>query len=75
MPLCDETYEDAFDAEFDRWLETLDYEHDAPENRERFSEEKADYIHRNLDREKWSNSLDLELFEDFVEFYDENMRD
>ena len=73
--LNDETYEDAFDAEFDRWLETLDYEHDAPENRERFSEEKADYIHRNLDREKWSNSLDLELFEDFVEFYDENMRD
>ena len=40
---------------------------------EQFSEDKADYIHKNLDREKWCNSLDLELFEDFVDFYDENI--
>ncbi len=36
-------------------------------------EDKAGYIHKNLDREAWSNSLDLELFEDFVRFYDENI--
>jgi len=34
----------------------------------------ADYIHKNLDREKWCNSLDLEMFGDFVDFYDEKIQ-
>ena len=71
--LNDKSYPDAFDAEFDKWLETLDYDYEAPENKDRFSEEKAAYIHENLDREKWCYSLDLELFEKFVDFYDENI--
>lgn len=69
----DETYTDEFNAEFDKWLETLDYDYDAAENKKRFSEDKADYLHKNLDRDKWCHSLDTELFEDFVEFYDDNL--
>lgn len=69
----DETCMDEFNAKYDKWLEGLDYDYDAPENKERFSEDKADYIHKNLNREKWSNSLDLKLFEGFVDFYDKHI--
>ena len=58
---------------FDEWLKTLDYDYDTTENKEQFSDDKANYIYHNLDREKWCNSLDMELFEDFVEFYDEHI--
>ena len=70
----DETYNDEFNAAFDQWLETLDYDYGAPENESRFSVDKADYIHKNLDRERRSHSLDSELFGEFVGFYDENIR-
>ena len=69
----DETYTDEFNAEFDKWLETLDYDYDAAENKERFSADKADYIRQNLNRDKWCHSIDAELFEDFVEFYDNSL--
>ncbi len=69
----DDTYRNEFHAELDEWLKTLDYDYDAAENKERFSDDKADYIHHNLDREKWCNSLDSELFGDFVDFYDEHI--
>ena len=69
----DDTYRNEFNAKFDEWLKTLDYDYNTEENRERFSEDKANYIYQNLDREKWCNSLDLELFEDFVGFYDEHI--
>ena len=68
----DGTYRNEFEAEFEDWLKTLDYDYDSAENKERFAEDKADYICQNLDREKWCDSLDLELFEDFVGFYDEH---
>lgn len=68
----DKAYKNEFNAEFDKWLKTLAYDPQAPENRERFAADKADYIHRNLDREKWCGSLDEKLFADFVSFYDEN---
>ena len=67
----DDTYRKEFNVGFDEWLKTLDY--DTAENKERFSEDKADYIYQNLDREKWCNSLDFELFGDFVDFYDEHI--
>lgn len=69
----DETYRSGFNSEFDKWLETLDYDYKASEYKERFSEEKAAYIHQNLDREKWCGTLDSDLFEEFVGFYDENL--
>ncbi len=69
-----ETYSNEFNEEFDKWLETLDYDYNAAENKERFIEEKADYIHNNLDRDKWCNTLDNELFQCFVDFYDEQFK-
>ena len=66
----DMTYINAFNAEFDEWLKTLDY--DPKENTDRFSEDKAEFIHNNLDREQWSHKLNIELFERFVYFYDKN---
>lgn len=73
--LCDDTiYVDELNAEFDKWLETLDYDYNAAENKDRFSADKADYIHNNLDRDRWHNRLDLELFESFVSFYEEHLK-
>lgn len=69
----DMTYINQFNAEFDKWLETLDYDYQAVENKERFVADKTDYIHQNLDREQWCNKLDTELFEQIVEFYNENI--
>lgn len=69
----DAAYVNEFNAAFDKWLETLDYDVRAAENGERFAADKADYIHSHLDRDKWSNMLDQDLFEDFVRFYDENL--
>lgn len=69
-----DAYYDEFNAEFDRWLETLDYDYNAAENKDRFVADKAAYIREHLDRERWSSSLDTELFESFVAFYDEHIR-
>lgn len=69
----DDTYVDEFNAEFDKWIETLDYDYTAAENKERFSEDKAGYIHNNLERDKWCHMLNSELFEDFIDFYDKNL--
>lgn len=69
----DMTYVDEFHEGLEKWIETLDYDYNDSENRERFSTDKADYIHNNLDRDKWCNILNTELFKDFVKFYDENL--
>lgn len=68
-----DAYLNEFNAAFDEWLKTLDYDYNAEENKERFASDKADYIHKNLDREKWSYSLENELFKGFVDFYDEHI--
>ena len=70
----DMTYVNTWNAAFDKWLETLDYDYNAAENKERFEADKADYIHSHLDRDKWCNMLNTELFENFVQFYDENLK-
>ena len=66
----DMTYINEFNKGFDRWLQSLDYDYKAKENAERFVKEKADYINANLDRDRWANNLDTDLFETFVKFYD-----
>ena len=68
------TYKDEFNAQFDPWVKTLDYDYSAVENRERFIEDKAKYITENLDHARWSNRLDEELFARFLDFYDEAVR-
>ncbi len=72
--LWTKTYSNEFNKGFDQWLETLDYDPNAAENKERFIKDKADYMHENLDRDKWCNSLDNELFQRFVDFYDEQIK-
>ena len=66
----DNTYKDEFNAGFDSWLETLDYDYKAAENKDRFIMDKAEYITLNLDHDKWSHRLDEDLFAQFLAFYD-----
>lgn len=68
------TYKDEFNAEYYSWLETLDYDYNAEENLERFKEDKAEYITQNLDHARWSTRLDEDLFERFLDFYDEAIK-
>jgi dipeptidyl aminopeptidase/acylaminoacyl peptidase len=70
----DTTYINEFNADFEKWLETLDYDYTDAENSERFAADKADYIRQNLDREEWTNKLNTELFAEFVEFYDSHLQ-
>ena len=66
----EDTYKDEFNAEFDQWLETLDYDYKARENKDRFTADKAQYITENLDHARWSSRLDEDLFARFLEFYE-----
>lgn len=67
------SYKDEFNAEFDKWAASLDYDYKAEKNKQRFTKEKAEYIEANLDRERWSHRLDVDLFERFLDFYDKNL--
>ncbi len=69
----DLTYINEFNADFDKWLKTLDYDYNMEENKKRFSEDKTTYINNNLDRDRWSDMLNDELFEEFVNFYNEQI--
>lgn len=69
----DTTYSNEFFADLDKWIETLDYDYKAAENRERFYADKVEYIHNHLDRDRWCNMLNTDLFEEFVDFYDRHM--
>ncbi|MBR1899047.1 MAG: alpha/beta fold hydrolase [Oscillospiraceae bacterium] len=66
----DQSYIDEFNAAFDQWLTTLDYDYQAQENSERFKADKADYIRTHLDRSRWCHMLDTALFAQFLAFYD-----
>lgn len=68
-----DSYKNEFNAECDKWAETLGYDRKAEENKERFAADKAEYINAHLDRARWSNRLDEDLLEQFVIFYDRNM--
>ena len=68
------TYIDEFNAEFDTWLETLDYDYNAEDNIERFKEDKAKYIAESLDHVRWSTRLDEGLFTRFLDFYNDAIR-
>lgn len=69
----DKTYANEFNAEFDEWLKTLDYDYNLEENKERFTKDKENYLHENLDREKWADMLNKEMFEQFLDFYNTNI--
>ena len=69
-----DTCKDEFNETFYDWRETLGYDYNAKENKERFEQDRADYIRKNLDRAKWAHRLDEKLFEQFVQFYDEYVK-
>ena len=60
----------SLNAQLDTWLETLDYDYEAEENSERFTEDKAEYITKHLDHARWSDRLDDDLLGRFLYFYD-----
>ncbi len=62
-------YTEEFNAEFDEWHETL------PEDisEEEFAELKIKYINENLDRERWNNSVNTELFDQILAFFEANL--
>ena len=66
----DTRYLDRFNADLNKWAESLDYDRNAAENAERFRNEKAAFIREHLDRETFTNSLDTALFDEFLAFYD-----
>jgi pimeloyl-ACP methyl ester carboxylesterase len=68
------TYKKELDAELDEWINTLDYDYKAKENRARFVEDKANYLTEHLDHDKWSTRLDEELFSQFLDFYNEAIK-
>ena len=70
----DNTYLDDLNGEFAGWVETLDYDYKAEENKEKFAQDKINYINENLDHERWSHRLDEGLFEQFLEFYEQALR-
>ncbi len=72
--IYDDTYVNEFNSGFDKWLETLGYDYTAAENKDRFVADKADYIHENLDRGRWRDRLNTELFDVFLDFCDENTK-
>lgn len=69
----DMTYINEFNADFDKWMETLEYDCKAEENKERFQADRAEYFRQHLDRQRWSHMLDTEMFGRFVEFYNESL--
>lgn len=66
----DMTYINQLNTAYDKWLETLNYDYNNANHKEQFAVDKANYINNHLDQDKWSNMLDAELFERFVNFYD-----
>ena len=69
-----DTYRKEFNEASQKWAEeNLDYDLTAKENQERRQKDKADYIRENLDRERWANRVNKELFGQFVTFYDEHI--
>lgn len=70
----DMTYIDEFNSAFDRWRGTLGYDPEAPENAQRFADDKAAYIREHLDRKAWSTKIDEDLFDRFVAFYDAHIQ-
>ena len=66
----DDAYVDELNSDLAGWAETLDYDYEAEENRDRFIEDKINYLNEHLDHERWSHRLDEDLFARFLEFYE-----
>ena len=67
-------YVKELDQAREKWLTSIDYDYMIPENRAKFSEDRDAFMTYTLDRKKWCSNLDLDIFENFLKFYDENMK-
>ena len=66
----DNTYWDELDAEVTAWRDTLDYDYKADENKERFKEDKANFIIEHIDHARYSDRVDEKMLDTILEFYD-----
>lgn len=62
-------YITAFNTMFDEYIATLDYDYNAKKNKDRFIKDKADYIHKNLDRSMFCHTPNDELLQKIITFY------
>lgn len=59
--------------EFAEWRKLLTYDYKDAANEERFMKDKAAWLEEHLDRARWCNLIDTELFAQMVAFFDENI--
>lgn len=69
----DNSYMDGALEDYYRWRDWLEYDRKAEENQERFAAERSAYWQTRLDRNKWANRLDPEIFGQFIRFFDEHL--
>ncbi|MBQ1410165.1 MAG: alpha/beta hydrolase [Oscillospiraceae bacterium] len=73
-PFIDSSYLNELQEVSKNWENTLDYDTTAQENRERYQMEEDAFWKENLDRERWTNRLNLDLMGKILSFYNENLR-
>ena len=71
---CDLTNQDEINEEFREWINSRGYDPEAPENAERLKTDKLDFIHNVMDRSKWFDIIDDELFEQMTDFYERALK-
>ena len=64
-------YINQFNKEFDEYFSGLDYDYKDKKNKERFAKEKAEYLHKNMNREIWCHTPNEELLNKILALYDE----
>ena len=64
-------YINAFNEKFDEYFSSLDYDYKDKKNSERFAKEKAEYIHKHLDRSVYCHTPNMELLNKIVALYEE----
>ena len=71
---CDLTNQDEINEEFREWINSRGYDPEALENAERLKADKLDFIHNVMDRSKWFDIIDDELFEQMTDFYERALK-
>lgn len=65
----DDNYIQGFIDDMKNHLDTMSF-NDDEKDKEMREAAKTEYVKQNLDREKWTHSLDEEVVKQFIEFYD-----
>ena len=62
-------YQSEFKAKGEAWKETLGYDTEADENKERYETDVANFYAENFDKSQYGYMLDYEVFESIIDFY------